>query len=410
MSAETTSSDTTPAEGAAATAPAAASTKRPPLHSLTGLRFLAALMVFFFHLTLSNSPVPPNSPVNPFANAELASFLETLFSKAGYLGVSFFFVLSGFVITWSATPGEGALPFYRRRLLKIFPNHLVMFAAAMLLFAGATTRPGAWIPNVFLLHSMFPQGDVYVSVNPPSWTLCSELLFYLSFPFLIKPIKRIAASRLWLWTGAMVVGMVGVQLVTQYLVSDSPKSPITPISVTQFWFGYIFPVPRLFEFVIGMLVARAVMAGRFPRIDIRWSIPAIVLGYVAALKAPFVYGFSVASILPIVLVIGAFATADIRGERTGVNNKTWRWLGEISFGFYICQGVVIFYGRTLFGADPFSTPVAVLVAIALFIATLLAGWGLHALVERPMMRRFARPRPRRVATAVRTTTPATDQV
>jgi peptidoglycan/LPS O-acetylase OafA/YrhL len=136
------------------------------------------------------------------------------------------------------------------------------------------------------------------------------------------------------------------------------------------------------------------MAGRFPRIDIRWSIPAIVLGYVAALKAPFVYGFSVASILPIVLVIGAFATADIRGERTGVNNKTWRWLGEISFGFYICQGVVIFYGRTLFGADPFSTPVAVLVAIALFIATLLAGWGLHALVERPMMRRFARPRVR----------------
>ncbi|MEU0092341.1 acyltransferase [Kribbella sp. NPDC006257] len=176
------SAETAPSETAATTAPAAASTKRPPLHSLTGLRFLAALLVFFFHLTLSNSPVPPNSPVNPFADERLASFLETLFSKAGYLGVSFFFVLSGFVITWSATPGEGALPFYRRRLLKIFPNHLVMFAAAMLLFAGATTRPGAWIPNIFLLHSMFPQGDVYVSVNPPSWTLCSELLFYLSFP------------------------------------------------------------------------------------------------------------------------------------------------------------------------------------------------------------------------------------
>jgi peptidoglycan/LPS O-acetylase OafA/YrhL len=112
------------------------------------------------------------------------------------------------------------------------------------------------------------------------------------------------------------------------------------------------------------------------------------------LKAPFVYGFSVASILPIVLVIGAFATPDLRGERTGVSNKTWRWLGEISFGFYICQGVVVFYGRTLFGSDPFSTPVAILVAIALFIATLLGGWALHALVERPMMRRFARPRPR----------------
>jgi hypothetical protein len=67
-------------------------------------------------------------------------------------------------------------------------------------------------------------------------------------------------------------------------------------------------------------------------------------------------------------------------------------LGEISFGFYICQGVVIFYGRTLFGPDPLSTPAAVLVTIALFIATLLAGWGLYSLVERPMMRRWARPR------------------
>lgn len=366
--------------------------KRPPLHSLTGLRFIAALLVFFFHVTLSNSPVPPNTAVNPFANEGLASFLEMLFSKAGYLGVSFFFVLSGFVITWSATPGEGALPFYRRRLLKIFPNHLVMFALAMVLFAGALTRPGAWIPNIFLLHSMFPQGDVYVSVNPPSWTLCSELLFYLSFPLLIRPIRRIAANRLWLWTGAMVVCMVLVQVVTQYVISDSPKSPITPISVTQFWFGYIFPVPRLFEFIVGMLVARAVMAGRFPRIDIRWSIPAVILGYVVALKAPFVYGFSVASILPIVLVIGAFATADLRGENTGVNGRKWRWLGEISFGFYICQGVVIFYGRTLFPTDPFSTPIAILVTLALFTATLLAGWALYALVERPTMHHWSRPR------------------
>jgi hypothetical protein len=58
--------------------------------------------------------------------------------------------------------------------------------------------------------------------------------------------SQIAPARLWWWAGGMVAGMVGVQLITLYLIPSTPKSPITPVSVTQFWFGYIFPVPRMF--------------------------------------------------------------------------------------------------------------------------------------------------------------------
>ncbi|MFC6087135.1 acyltransferase family protein [Sphaerisporangium aureirubrum] len=368
--------------------------RRAPLPSLTGLRFIAALLVFCFHVTLSNSPVPPNGAVNPFADPGLAGTLEWLFSKAGYMGVSFFFVLSGFVITWSAKPGERMRAFWRRRVLKIFPNHLVMFALATVLFAGAFTPVRAWLPNVFLLHSFFPQGDVYVSVNPPAWTLCSELLFYMLFPLLIKPIRRISENRLWLWAGIMLAGMVAVQLVTLYLIPATPKSPITPISVTQFWFGYIFPPPRLFEFVLGMILARAVMAGKWMRIGTLPAAALAVAGYVLALNVPFVFGFTVATIVPICAVLLAFASADVRGERTRMQGRTATWLGEISFGFYICQGVVVFYGRTLLPDQPFATPVAVAVVAVLFVATLLAGWGLYAGVERPLMRRWARSRPR----------------
>jgi hypothetical protein len=75
------------------------------------------------------------------------------------------------------------------------------------------------------------------------------------------------------------------------------------------------------------------------------------------------------------------------GRWTGLQGRRAVWLGEISFGFYICQGVVVFYGRTLFGAEPFATPVALGVSALLFAATILAGWALFAGVERPVMQR-----------------------
>ncbi|WP_255351510.1 acyltransferase [Cryobacterium sp. MLB-32] len=106
---------------------------------MTGLRFFAALLVFCFHITLSNSPIPPNSAVNPFADAQLGNGLEAVFGKAGYVGVSFFFLLSGFVLAWASKPGEPFVRFWRRRLVKIFPNHIVMWVLSMVLFAAAIT-------------------------------------------------------------------------------------------------------------------------------------------------------------------------------------------------------------------------------------------------------------------------------
>ncbi|GGL10558.1 acyltransferase [Sphaerisporangium melleum] len=377
----------------APTAPQCAlSGRRAALPSLTGLRFAAAMLVFLFHITLSNSPVPPNAAINPFMDEGLADGLEWLFSKAGYMGVSFFFVLSGFVLTWSAKPGEPMRTFWRRRALKIFPNHLVTFAASMILFAGAFTPVIAWLPNIFLLHGFIPFADIYVSVNPPAWTLCCELLFYALFPVLAKPIGRIRENRLLLWAGVMIAGTVAVQLITLFLIPDTPKSPITPVSVTQFWFGYIFPVPRLLEFVLGMLLARAVIAGVAPKIHLWQALVASVAGYALALYVPFVFGFSAATIIPIAALLIAFAAADLRGARTGLRGRTAQWLGEISFGFYICQGVVVFYGRLLLPDRPFATPVALLVVAGFFAATLLAGWLLYAGVENPMMKRWARPR------------------
>ncbi|MFE1832253.1 acyltransferase family protein [Streptomyces yangpuensis] len=386
--------------------------KRAKLPSLTGLRFFAALSVFFFHSSLTDSPIPPNAPINPFADATIADGFSTAFGKAGYLGVSFFFVLSGFVLAWAAKPGERVTAFLRRRLLKIYPNHIVVFAAAMFLFAGsAVTGVADWLPNLFLIHTWWPQPTVNLSVNPPSWSLGSELLFYMLFPALIVPIRKLRGrTALWGWSAAMIAGMVAVQLIATYFVPDTPKSTITPISGMQFWFGYLLPAGRLFEFVLGILLARIVLAGLWPRrVGFGLSLVLTVLGYAAALVAPFQYGFVVATVIPVAALIGATAHADVQGRTTFLRSRPMVWLGEVSFGFYLVQGVTIFYLRSLLGENTYSVPVALLVIAGFFAASLLGGWLLYRFVEMPAMRRFGRARPRTPSVPAPAPVPAGEQ-
>ncbi|MEV7293558.1 acyltransferase family protein [Streptomyces microflavus] len=354
---------------------------------MTGLRFIAAALVFFFHATFSDPPM------NPYADESWQEGFRWLFSKAGWMGVSFFFVLSGFVLTWSAKPHDTIPGFLRRRLLKIFPNHVAMWALAMVLFAGAMTPASAWLPNFFLLHSWFPQHGTYISVNPPSWSLCSELLFYLLFPFLIRPVLRIRERFLWVGAGAMVGGMLAVQLVTDFLVPEHPEGPEGfGISVAQFWFGYNFPPVRMFEFVLGMILARLVLAGAFTRIRILPAALLCVVGYAVAMVVPFLYGLNLATIVPVSLLICAVARADIERRPTVLRGRTMQWLGTVSFGFYLAQYVVMYFGRTALMDERLFDPfLGTLVLIGFFFATLLVGWLLLMCVERPIMRRWARP-------------------
>lgn len=367
---------------------------RTRLPSLTGLRFFAALGVFLLHSLMLADPLKVTVPMSFFDDPDVAKPVAWLVGKVGYAGVSFFFVLSGFVLTWSTKAGDTTRAFIRRRVVKVFPNHLVMWALAMVLYASAFTPVSTWLSNLLLLHAWSPRADVFTSVNPPSWTLCCEMLFYLLFPLLlIKPVRRVAEHRLWTWAAAMVGLMVVLELVTKFIIPDTPRSTMLPIAVPQQWFGYIFPAGRLPEFVLGMFLARIVAARRWPRIGLLPASLLIAAGYAWTLYVPSPFDFTVSMIIPISVMICAAADADVRGTWTFLRSRLMVWLGNVSFGFYICQGVVLFHGRVwLVGDGTYSTPVALALWIGFFLLTLLVGAALHHLVEEPMMRRFSRAR------------------
>ncbi|MEU1409056.1 acyltransferase [Streptomyces sp. NPDC005728] len=389
--------DRTPGPALAAPAP-----RRATLPSLTGLRFLAALLVFLTHATLLAGPLRPTAPISFFADQDIAKPLADFFQFAGPIGVSFFFVLSGFVLTWSSTPGDKVTGFWRRRTLKIYPNHIVTWALAMWLFASSSPVH-AWLPNLLLVHNFSNRPETVSSVNLPSWSLCSEVLFYALFPLFIIGVRKISERRLWWWAAATVAGVAGVALATR-LVPGGVPVPGYGLTTNQLWFSYGFPPPRLFEFVLGMILARIVAADLWPRIGLAPCAAVFAAGYWAAYAAPSPYNFSLATIVPIGMIICAAASSDLRGEDSWLTSRTMLWLGNVSFAFYLVQGLVIFYGRPeVLDARTFTTPAALGMVLVLFAANLLAAWLLYSLVEQPVMRRFARSRKHTAPAVPRTT-------
>src|SRR4051812_16969801 len=98
------------------TSPAAAATAKPPrirLDALTGLRGILAQSVFTFHLA-----------INYVWNDSVSNGIIRFLAAPGEAALSFFFMLSGFVLVWVTRPSETARMFWRRRAVKIFPNHL----------------------------------------------------------------------------------------------------------------------------------------------------------------------------------------------------------------------------------------------------------------------------------------------
>jgi peptidoglycan/LPS O-acetylase OafA/YrhL len=162
--------------------------KRPPnVKALTSVRFFAALHVALYHL------------VRPFTKWGL--FAGVI--GCGYIGVSFFFVLSGFILAYSHAheyeAGRGsAQKFWIARFARVYPVYLLS-----LIFAGYFGRYEllnkhalAYVADVFLLQSWSIR--LINFFNPPGWTLSVETLFYFSFPFVLLWLRPSSRTRSWL--------------------------------------------------------------------------------------------------------------------------------------------------------------------------------------------------------------------
>ena len=156
------------------------------LNNLTVARFFAALLIVFHHAA--------NVLQDP--NVVSQAWLRMFFSN-GYVGVTFFFILSGFVISASSldklrSPSfAAATTFFLRRLVRIVPVWLFLSLPFVLpdLLAGSMSLPlfqyltftQSWSADINVAHG-------YLAV---AWTLSCEMFFYAMFPLTAFVIERL---------------------------------------------------------------------------------------------------------------------------------------------------------------------------------------------------------------------------
>ncbi|GGL94166.1 acyltransferase [Streptomyces fumigatiscleroticus] len=369
------------------TPPSAAFARLP---SLTGLRFVAASGVFVCH-------------VATLYTARTGGWPAPVCFLLGPVGVSLFFVLSGFVLTHSARETDTARSFWRRRIVKIYPNHLAVWVIIMVLVRGfgmprplpgnlpAPTVPGD-LANALLVHTLVPLPQFGLAGNGVAWSLTCELLFYLLFPLLLPPVMRIRRGWLPLAAGAAAAAVWAVPLLSLGLGGPLFEQGSLPGKVTevQMMFVYLFPPGRLPEFVLGMILAR-MHAGGFP-VRVR-AVPsagllcaALLLG-IAVLPAPFL--LAAVTVVPVALLVRATAALDAQGRRSVLRTPAMVLLGDLSYAFYLAHATVI--AVVLYYLGGAWGPVR-LAAVSLPV-TLAVSWLLYMRVERPCMRRFSTGRP-----------------
>ena len=358
----------------------------PRLDALTGLRWWAAFVVFLDHMhAFAALPLPSPSVLD-----------------YGYLGVTFFFVLSGFVLTWSARPDVPVSTFYWRRFARIWPAHMVALILAIPVFYSFGPIPeGSFLKpfdlviillSVVLLQAWFREPLIIFSGNPAAWTLTCEAFFYALHPAISRVLVR------WAIRGALLLGAAAVASAFAYRLAVI----LWPASVP--WVP--LPVERLPEFVLGMALAWAMRNGWRPRIHPVIGVGAMagLIGFLALASAGSFSAVPVVRALPAftnelftvacALAILALASYTLRGGRSFFESRLQVRLGEWSFAFYLVHATFIYLALRIFGYQEASWLNLVWFAVLLAV-NLVAAWALHSFVERPLEKRMRRWKDRR---------------
>jgi peptidoglycan/LPS O-acetylase OafA/YrhL len=338
----------------------------PNLPSLTGLRFLAVLTVFFSHW-LAYVPVKPH-------------LLYNMLADIGAMGVQFFFILSGFVLTWSHRNFDTATTFYRRRIARLYPAYAIALLISLLVLHPHASLEQI-VPSLVWLQSWSWNKTINSGASPVFWTLSVEAFFYLCFPFIIRKIERLETRKVQALIAIMIVVTVAWMLGMRAFFGTGYHG---------YWLGNSFPPSRLCEFVLGCALAQWVRLGGRVRMS---TTTALALCGVALLITGLTTKTLIrpSAITPFVLLIVCSATADLNGKRSMWNTSSVVKLGEWSYCIYLFHlPALVFAGRYIGVDDGFFGGLVFCVeslALGILISALVSHF-----VEKPVAKRFSKRR------------------
>jgi peptidoglycan/LPS O-acetylase OafA/YrhL len=213
-----------------------------PLHALTGLRFIAAFLVVLHHF---------GKPPLPYFERYVRNVLEH-----GFVAVTLFFILSGFILTYSYMGLDARLRtskrnFWIARFARIYPVYLVGFLLATPLalqgireMSGSTVANTAWFATATLTLVQSWSSVASMVWNPPGWSLSDEAFFYLLFPFIAPLILKLSGR-----------GLLVAMLIFWLLSLAGPLAGLVSAQFNHtFWSNN--PLVRLPEFLMGIALGK----------------------------------------------------------------------------------------------------------------------------------------------------------
>jgi exopolysaccharide production protein ExoZ len=326
------------------------------------LRALAALLVVFQH-----------------ALQQIPAFAKIWPTTIGEGGVDLFFVISGFVMFYSAgrapmTRGE----FVRKRIERIVPLYWIMtFATAALLIVAPSLPRDSRFTLASLVQSLLfaphPNPGDPGSISPMlklGWTLNYEMFFYALFAIGIglAPLRR-----------AIAIGCVFAALSLWAL------APHAPVAVT-FWGDTV-----VYEFLLGALLACAVLGKAVARIPAPAAVAVALAGVAEFIGLADAAGPRLLSQgLPAALIVAGVVILEANG-RWRVESRALQALGDGSYSLYLGHLYPVIAFRVLW--ERARLPAEGALWAVFFIGLCMAagtgaGLGLHRFVERPITRRL----------------------
>ena len=342
------------------------------LDSLTILRGPAALIVFMYHVV---------------HNTSWGNWLPA--ASVGYVGVALFFVLSGFVLTWSFKPEEGAKAFYIRRFARVYPLHFTFFIVALVMAVIASTVPEfpKILANMFLVQAWVPDWTFIFSLNAVSWSLACEAFFYACTPWLLYFFSRRHEHVSY------------IVLASWFVLSASTASIVSLSSNYADVVVYANPLLRSGEFALGMLLGLVALKIRNYNLRIpappRWApwaaVTLALIAFYASSKistTQTIRGFILDPVWFVLIAtlawIDFYASRTREQQKRSTLKKALIYLGEVSFAFYLVHETVIqLVHKTGFGMNSHGGVRGILCMVLCLGVALVLAMAAHHFIERP---------------------------
>lgn len=288
------------------------------IEQLTFTRFIAAIAIVVFHYGR-----------DIFFSGNFAF----IFKQANF-GVSYFFVLSGFVmaIAYGNQPKIHFGRFLQKRFARIYPVYLLAILILVYIFKDNLDfykKDIYW--NLSLFQSWMPSKAL--SFNFTAWSLSVEIFFYITFPFIFNYIYKRFEPKYSIFI--VLIFFIVSQIALMVLRSGAPFLNPSSIFVNH-GFVYYSPIMHLNEFLVGNIAGLFLLSKIKPKnYDIHIVIVVILI--IIALKYNPIFelhnGMLAILFVPLILLL----SANIGIITRVFNMKLPIFLGEISYGIYILQ-------------------------------------------------------------------------